>query len=525
MEGLLDSVRINGAELIRKPGINYAIDYWKIPEECKEFGETAVIKSLIENDLFFVLYFIIKPFSDAASADRVNSKFVVERCHEVESGPASYTLDVWARYHYKTSIMAAEIVQYALKNPEHAQGILSFKASVAKNMLFAIKSAFENVGILQMCFPDVVWTNPFKDAPRWSLDEGIILKRIGNRREPTIGAYGLVEGMPTALHFERRTYDDISTQDMASSPTVMEDVKMKFDISMNLKTMTSDRHRIMGTFYNHCDPLVYIRDKKKMDDTPLYHFRKHPATHDGTANGIPVLMTQEEFDLEKRNRGFNCMQLCDPSPSQDIRLNPDYLKIVDILPSKLYRFMLVDPAGRSATEDAWAMAVIGVEPQVDDIGASNIFILDMFIQPLEHSEAIQQICQMYLRNGFILKLGIETPATDTTDMHVMNALKAHGRHLSEEGGSLVRLRNGGRDKTDRILSALQWPLNNGKIHIHNTVPAVFIDRLKHEMLQFPYWHEDGLDMVSYIFDIMRDYNFARRKSTEQKFATSGLSRR
>ncbi|PIW33319.1 MAG: hypothetical protein COW28_04135, partial [bacterium (Candidatus Ratteibacteria) CG15_BIG_FIL_POST_REV_8_21_14_020_41_12] len=62
-------------------------------------------------------------------------------------------------------------------------------------------------------FPDVVWRNPKRDAPLWSLDEGLVFKRKTNRKEPTISAWGLTEGMPTGLHFERRVYDDIVTED------------------------------------------------------------------------------------------------------------------------------------------------------------------------------------------------------------------------------------------------------------------------------------------------------------------------
>jgi hypothetical protein len=37
---------------------------------------------------------------------------------------------------------------------------------------------------------------------------------------------------------------------------------------------------------------------------------------------------------------------------------------------------------------------------------------------------------------------------------------------------------------------------------------VFIDKLKLEMKQFPFGHDDGIDMLSYLYDIIRDYHFA-----------------
>ena len=140
-----------------------------------------------------------------------------------------------------------------------------------------------------------MWEDCEKEAPLWSLDEGIILNRTTNRKEPTIGAYGLIEGMPTALHFERRIYDDIVTQDIGDSVDEMEKVKRRFDNSQNLKTLTTGLHRVVGTYYHHNDPLVYIKGKQTFDGVPRYAVRFKPATHNGEANGRPVLMSQDRW--------------------------------------------------------------------------------------------------------------------------------------------------------------------------------------------------------------------------------------
>ena len=39
------------------------------------------------------------------------------------------------------------------------------------------------------------------------------------------------------------------------------------------------------------------------------------------------------------------------------------------------------------------------------------------------------------------------------------------------------------------------------------VPSGYRERLKSEMDKFPYWHDDGIDASSYLYDIMKDYNF------------------
>jgi hypothetical protein len=69
------------------------------------------------------------------------------------------------------------------------------------------------------------------------------------------------------------------------------------------------------------------------------------------------------------------------------------------------------------------------------------------------------------------------------------------------------LRPAGRQKEDRIEAALSWPLRNAKIYIVDTVAAAFEARLRQEMEKFPYWKDDGLDILSYVYDMIKDYRF------------------
>jgi len=504
-------IEINGQKFEPIPGCPYKWDYGVLASKIasKEWPERDALRQWILDDLFFIVYFVLKiPIA--------NHPFVVKACRDVETGAKDYTLDVWAREHFKSTIITiAETIQFCLREPNEATGIFSYVRPVAKKFLFSIKETFQNERILHHCFPDVVWKDCEKEAPLWSLDEGLILKRTTNRKEPNISAWGLVEGMPTGFHFKRRVYDDISTEDMAESPDMMEKVKTKFDSSQNLGT-DDGHHRVIGTYYHHADPLTYIRGIKTPDGEPRYQYRFRPGSDDGTATGKPVYVSQKRWDDLKLTRTFNCQQLLDPSPVADQKLNPDLFLPIErrLIPKDVYRFMLVDQAGdldsniRQRGMDSWAVGVIAVEPFSDDLGQSRVFYEDLWITPASESEAIDQIVRMYLKAGMIMKLGVEKVGLSTTHLHISNALRAYGRYVSwDKGGNGVLLRPAGRNKKKMIESALAWPLNNGKMFYSTACPSNYIDRMKMEMRNFPVWHDDGINMGAYLYDILKDYYF------------------
>lgn len=486
--------------------------------------EMCVFRDLIRSDLWFLLYFVVKPFADDQGRAMANHPFVVKACQEIELGPQDYTLDIWARFHFKSSIMIAETIQFQLKNPEYATGIFSHKAPVAKDFLGSIRSIFENERILAVTHPDVVWDDCKREARPWSIDEGLTLKRKSTRKESSISAHGLIEGMPTGLHFERRVYDDITTNDLKDSIDLIEKVKHAFDVSQNLKTLVNSHHRVIGTYYSHLDPLLYVRDKKDLDGNPKYLLRFKPATIDGTAIGKPVLMTQEGIDELKGDSSFNCQQLLDPTPQADQRLNPDFLQKIErqFIPRTVYKFMIIDQAGDDPTNksregDSWAIAVFGVEPVADEIGQAKVFIEQLWIEPAGESEAIDQAVKMYISAGIIKRIGVEKVGISTTHLHISKALRARGRYVEftdDKTSPGVLLRPAGRTKKKFIEGAVAWPLNNSKLFYSSEIPNCYVDRLKMEMNNFPLWHDDALNTIAYLYDVIKDYSFLRAEAED-----------
>lgn len=479
--------------------------FGNVPGLNKETAEYALWRHLILNDLWFIVYFVL-------GIQAANHPFVVNVCKMVENGPKTMTLDIWARGHWKTTIISiAETIQYHLKYPDRCSLILSYKKGLSEKILGSVKRAYE-LEFLRKLFPNELYENPSNESPSWALLNGLTIKRKATtKKEPTIYASGLVEGMAQGFHCERLVFDDFETEDMAESPDVLNAVFSKFNMAQYLHTKTeNDVQRVIGTIYSHMGPIIRIKDIQKPDRTPLYYCRTIPGTVKGEFDGKPVFWSQEILDKEKMFPHYAMQVLCDPTPKELRKLNPEFLKEIEpeMIPKEIIKIMIIDPAGDNKDNkgDAWAVYVMGVEPKTDDAGASNVYIMSAIISPLGETEAIEEIVRMYIGHGIILKVGVEKAGLSTTELHIKNALAARGRRIDIDEGTLVILRPAGREKNKRILDYVSWPLDNGKIHISRSIPKAYRDRLTQEMDKFPYWKKDGLDGLAYGIEMQRNLN-------------------
>jgi hypothetical protein len=505
-----DEVCIHNSVFRVKPGIDYKNDYIQIAKDCanKVVDEKEVYRNLCKNDLWFFVYF-------GMGTTPANHKFWVDACRDVEEGARTDTLDMWARDHGKSTIITiGESLQDIFKNPNERICIYSYCKKAAQVFYFAIKQHLDSNEFFKYLFDDVLWEQ-VKDSPWWN-DDGIVVRRNGIMKEATVEPWGLTEGMPTGRHFTKRVYDDIMTADMANSPKVIQQVKDNFDMSQNTGS-DGDRQRVIGTPYRHDDVIMYVEGRKNEEDQMEFQVRRKPATDDGTFTGKPVLLSQKRLDKLKMNKKqFAAQQLLNPRYDDNENLNFNNIKMAteDDLPKRVFKFMVVDPAGDKSRNldtggDSWAMWVVGVDPFINDAGASKVFIMDGLVAPLDWDEAIKEVCNMYLRNGWITKLGIEKVALSTTEMAISNALRAKGRTVTVENKMLHILRPGGRSKQRRIEGNLLAPLKTGLLYMMPSVPELAQDRLRQEMDKYPLWRDDGIDALAYAWDIIKEYRFPR----------------
>ena len=531
-------IEINGMKFQSRSDCNYQTDYphyLGLVDEAKGrskewhkqhlgYSEIEMLRQLLQEDLWAFVYFGIKnPLA--------NHPFVVNACKEIQED-AGDSLELWARDHLKSTIITVgRTCQRILNDPELRISIFSATRPLAVSFLKQIRDIFETP-FLKWLFPDILYQDPYKESPKWSegVDGGLVVKRKGLLKEPTVTAYGLSDGLPIGIHVDDLIYDDIVTQDTLS-PDMIQKVKDNFDISVFLGNRSS-RYTIIGTTYRQDDPLSYIRNKvDPVTGIPMFKVRVKPGTVDGTMKGLSVFLPEKRMSFLRSNdlHKFKCQQLLDPSPKGTERLNPEHLQTVTRaeLPPRLYKFMLIEPSGSEGKRqdnrsvDPWAMGVIGVEPYRDDLGLSKIYILDLVIEVMDLIQAQKTAVDMYLRNGRIIKLGVEKVGQSTTEIHIQNALRAKKKFISIENKNLVILRPSGGEthgmgKEFRIESKLAWPLANSKIHILDTVGYSSAEHLRVEMQRFPHWHDDGLEMVSYVYDMIKEYRFPKFTEEEAK---------
>ena len=332
------------------------------------------------NDRYFLL-------SGPLGRKDVLHPWLFARCREVEAAPDGH-LDLWSRYHYKSTIITfAGVIQEILCDPDLTVAIFSHTKPIAKAFLVQIKRELESNDYLKALFSDVLWENPAREAPKWSENEGIVVKRTSNPKEASVEAHGLVDGQPTSRHYGLLVYDDVVTVESVGSPEQIKKTTDRWELSDNLGSTKGVRKWHCGTRYHFGDTYGIILEWRVLEP------RVHAATDDGTLDGAPVLLTParwEEIKSAQRST-VSAQMLLDPRAGNVAVFRAEWLRGYEVRPSCLNVYILCDPSkgGRGARSDRTAIAVIGIDV------AGNKYLLDGVRHRMQFSERYQFLKQLY----------------------------------------------------------------------------------------------------------------------------------
>lgn len=452
------------------------------------------------------------------------------RCREVEAEPDG-CLDLWAREHYKSTIITfAGIVQEIIRDPEITIGIFSHTKSVARAFLDQLKREFEGNDDLKRTYPGVFWSEPTREAPRWSVDGGLILQRKSNPKECTIEAHGLVDGQPTGRHFGLLVYDDVVTLESIGTPEQVQKTTDAWALSDNLGARDEYgmlRKWHIGTRYSYADTYQYILDKQILKP------RIHAATDTGRIDGAPVFLSADAWAAKVKTQPSGILaaqMLQNPAAGQQALFSKDWLKFSDIRPATLNVYILVDPASsKKKGSDRTAMAVVGVD------AGWNLWLLDGYHHRMSLSERWQAL--KGLRKVWKAMPGVQRVEVGYERYGVRADLEYFEEQmLKERDGFDIKELNWPKDDTrakyDRI-QRLEPDFRAGKVYLAAVTPQetaaqkrvkaegqafrVFVPTkrtdengalyalnkgLLDEYLVYPFSaHDDFLDAMSRIYDI------------------------
>lgn len=340
------------------------------------------IRTLAKHDRFYLLVKV------CGRADLLHP-WLYARCREVEANPDGY-LDLWARYHYKSTIITfAGVLQEIINDPEVTIGIFSHTKGIAQGFLMQIMRELEKPA-LKTLFPDIFWETPERQAPSWSLQSGLIVKRVTNPKESTVEAHGLVDSQPVGKHFRLMVYDDVVTKDSVATPDQVEKTTESWEHSDNLSTIGGRKWHI-GTRYSFADTYDAIIRKG------VVKTRFYPATHNGTIAGRPVFFSEDEWRskvMSQSDSVLSCQMLQNPLGGKQgfFDLDKHPLPIYEIRPGTLNVYITCDPARSKKKGSAnSAYSVIGVD------AAMNKYLLDGLNHKMDLAERWDALKMLYTK--------------------------------------------------------------------------------------------------------------------------------
>ncbi len=473
---------------------------------------------LARNDLFFLLVYCLK-------RKDVASPWLFDRCREVGDSPNGH-LDLWAREHYKSTIITfalsiQDILASHGKDPdprylgrEITIGIFSHTKSIATDFLDMIKQEFETNADLIALFPEILWEKPRTQAPMWSKQDGIVVKRRSNPREATVEAWGLVDGQPTGKHFFILCYDDVVTEASVSTADQIAKTTAMWELSDNLGTEGGWK-RYAGTRYALFDTYA------EMIERDVVHVRLHSCTLDGSDDFTEAncVLKSPEYLAEKRiTQGpytFGAQMLLDPTADKAQGFKDEWLQY---WPGGNTRgmniYIIVDPAsgkkakqtpgattGRNAHAkdtgtDYTVMEVIGVG------GDRNYYTLDRIRDRLnltERTTALFELHRLWSPKG----VGYETYGLQADIEHIQEKMARDNYRftITELGGQLK--------KVDRIRKLIPIYEQKRWFELDNIIrpdwegKAINLSTafIREEYLAFPVVkHDDILDAKARILD-------------------------
>lgn len=489
------------------------LKHYKTVEEYEAFAERflefenkeekfKLNRLLCRTDLYWLIRFVCK-------RNDFKNQWLMDRCKEIEAEPNG-CLDLWARDHRKsTTVTFGKSIQDILAShgddplPEWKRevtiGILSSVNKLAKDFLKQIKEELESNDILKSLFPDILYDKPASQSPKWSEQDGIIVKRKSNPKEATIESSGLIDGQPTGKHYLIRVYDDIVTDETVNTPEQILKTTSRWQMSSNLGTSGEDSGivRYVGTRYHALDTYGHILKIGKIKP------RIYPATEDGTPYGKPVFLKPEQLATKREEQGnyvFACQMLLNPTADSSQNFKEEWLKYYggwdkSRMVGNIY--IICDPAGaKKKGSDYTAFMVVAA------VVDGNYYLVDMVRDRMNLKERTDMLFSL-VKEYQPVNVGYEKYGKDSDIEHIeekMDQLNYRFR-ITALGGQTAKNDRIGKLVPDFEYSRIYLPFELWRKNYEGKQVNLIKSFIEEEYLVFPTpVHDDMLDCLARIKD-------------------------
>ena len=479
-------------------------------ELIKELGKlqegerNEVIRHLCKTDIYFLSFFVL-------DQEFYYNDFAFNFCKKISENP--WQLWLVARGHLKSlTITVAHNIQLILNNPDIAIAIPSYNMKTAKSFVRQIKIILESNALLKALFPDILYSNPSTQSPKWSEQEGLVVKRKTTRKEPTVMGFGLVDGQATGYHFDVLSFDDVVTQDSVTSAEMIQKTTERWQLADNIGMPTTLK-KYCGTRYHYFD--TYAEVQKVTPTTVI------PATDNGEIDGNPVFLSREELDKKLKDQGryiFSAQMLLKPVAREDQKFKMEDFRYYEELP-RLNYYIAVDPANtKSKKSDYTAMLVFGFSED------RKVYLIDGVHDKLDLGQRYKVLKSLNERYKPLV-IGYERYGlqADIDYFRMENAKTNYYMPITEVGGTV--------SKEDRILRLqalfeskdLLFPKHLRYTMLFNGEQIDIVNNIQVELLAFPFAeHDDLSDCLSRCYDIfLNKPATVKRVVTEMDTHTAG----
>lgn len=383
-----------------QPGARYDLDYPRVTAHLNELLDCredklfyAYLRKFSEASLFFFAYFVL-------GLRGLNHPWLVARVREVQDDH-NETLDLWFREAWKSTIISYALPIWEIReDPETSIAIFSHTRALAKGFLRRIKTTLETNKLLSAAWPEIFYANPAAESPKWSEDDGLIVRRKGVYAEATLEAWGVVEAMPTGKHFRIRDYDDVVTPESVTTLAQIQKTRERFDLSDALG-QKEGTVRVVGTRYDYDD--LY----GTMIDQGCWKPRVYPCRH---ADGRPILHTEAQLAKKRVRMGayiYSCqMELC-PIAKENQLFQRGWFEVREAAPTTLVDVVRYWDRAATDAKDAspsgpWTAGILMAK---DHQGCYWILDVDRFQgSPLTVEARIKNTAS---QDGELVRVGIE----------------------------------------------------------------------------------------------------------------------